>query len=140
MDVLCAYVGLHNQEMPARPRTEGFACHFCTQGAQEVGPRQRLSVPTPLLFSNWRISHLAKTASEGTRAQLHVPDCASLIQFSRVCCKVRHLGKYLMGGYYKPSPVGGSEGPGLLIWLRGLQAACLRTFWLVLDGTFETVI
>lgn len=28
MDVLCAYVGLYNQQMSARPRAEGFLCCF----------------------------------------------------------------------------------------------------------------
>lgn len=54
------------------------------------------SIPFPLLFSNWRISHLAKTASEGSRAQLHVHP------LYRVCCKVRYLQKYLMSGYNSP--------------------------------------
>lgn len=108
------------------------------------------SIPSPLLFSNWRISHLAKTASEGSRAQLHVHP------LYRVCCKVRYLQKYLMSGYNKSSPVGGFGGPGLLIWVRWLQAACFRMFWLVfsiwgiicqdgsllysLNGVFETII
>lgn len=43
MDVLCASVGLYNEQMSARPRTEGFPLPFTTQGAQEVGPPQPAS-------------------------------------------------------------------------------------------------
>lgn len=106
MDVLCA-LGIHNQQMSDGSHTEGFACRSLLSGSSRLDHYG--GCPHSATVFQLENTSLAQNS------QLCMPNCAPFMQFTRICCKLRHFQKHLMSGYCKPIYVGGSGDPGLLI-------------------------